>query len=360
LRCNGTELADASAENVISRTWLAGTHATQSGDKGSVNQLELPMWLLVNLIIGVTLFLLVEFLYPTRKDDPLTARQRHFWATVMFALTFVLGMVVEQFRGLDERVERIASVFHGLTSPDLERRFNDLYQLSYQRISPADPRIRRWYTSALDSFIESITRGRVPIPREIVAREIGKLYPSSRDHIVATNVGKTDFFFEGRSGAVYIDNNRSALTRHVPVIRFYILNVAAQRENWKEDLKNLHERLGTVKSVVIDVANVTPARDLILFDGLLVAESDLTPESYANLGAWASAETETVGDARDYLVRLSTIKTEVVFRASNGFVDDNFPQFRGIPSKPIATVPETETRAEMIAERILHQVSQDN
>ena len=190
-----------------------------------------------------------------------------------------------------------------------------------------------WATRSLEYLRGEMSRGWIPIPRELASIEIGRIYPQARDNIIATNVGSTKFYFSDR---LYVWSNQNACTRGVPVIRFYLWgpqqkielirdNKAKARtfEEFKAEVHKLHDESLSVYSVVIDTTKLQEVRDILLLDNRFVAETLLSP-TWFPICARATQDSENIRDARLYLRELiGAIDEKGVFRMD----DENIKRY---------------------------------
>lgn len=263
-------------------------------------------------IIGLSalLFIATEFFFPIKSDDPTSTSEKHFWAIILTIISLVLGFSIKSSLQTLQKIESVSAVFGELSNKEIENEFRSIFVEYHKHFVGGDPILDGWATRSLEYLRSEMSRGWIPIPRELASVEIGRIYPQARDDIIATNVGSTKFYFTDR---LYVWSNQNAAVRGVPVIRFYLWgpqqkielirdNEAKERtfEEFKGEVHKLHDESLSVYSVVIDTTKLQEVRDILLLDNRFVAETLLSP-TWFPIRARASQDNENIRDARLYL-----------------------------------------------------------
>jgi len=264
------------------------------------------------IIIGLSalLFVATEFFFPIRSDDPLATNQKHFWAIMLTIISLVLGFSIKGSLETLRKIESVSAVFGELGNKEIEDEFRKIYVEYHKHFVGGDPVLDGWATRSLAYLRSEMSRGWIPIPRELASVEIGRIYPQARDSIIATNVGSTKFYFTDR---IYVLSNTDARDRGVPVIRFYLWggqqkieltsddeSKARTIDDFRKEVSRMHEQSGEVYSAVVDTAKLQEVRDILLLDNRFVAETLLSP-TWFPIRARATQDGENIRDARLYL-----------------------------------------------------------
>src|SRR5579863_6820278 len=168
-----------------------------------------------------SLFLATEFLFPISENDPLAKKQKHFWAVMLTIMSTLLGFSIDSAFATQEKIKAVGSVFQDLATKDAQQQFQQLFVEYHEFFDHASPVLRSWAREALTSLNADMQEGYIPLPREVAAREISRVYSSAEHNIVASNVGGTAFYF---SNPTYSKINSNTTDRGIPVIRFYLFS----------------------------------------------------------------------------------------------------------------------------------------
>lgn len=331
------------------------------------------MYLTFALIgLSVLLFIATEFFFPIDSKDQLATRQRHFWSIVLTIFSLVLTFSIKSFHETQQEIKNVAIVFGELSNDEIRMEFQHIFTQYHRRFDHAQPVLNAWAKEALTQLRKDMSEGYISLPSEIASSEIGKVYPSARASIIATNVGSTAFYFNDQN---YINHNLNARARQVPVVRFYLYSKSKKImlsnsqdtrdidkssrdgnvpdnsmtgqdiEAFRKDVKKIHDKLGSVYSVIIDVDSmnkVSKVRDLLILDNKFVAETVLT-ENWEPLKARATQDEGNLKEVHEYFRRLmGHMNTkDDVFRMSDEDVKRYFHRYARRPSSkdvPLADI----------------------
>lgn len=266
---------------------------------------------LIVLGISILFFIATEIFYPS-GNDPAAAKQKHFWACIFMIFSLILGFPIEGSFETQAKVEELKKMLekHEDMSAKLGR-FQDLLALYDNNFGRAQPALRGWADETLGYLRDNWKNGVMPLPKEFAAEKIGQVYHQAKKYIIATNVGSTKFYFDVKT---YADSNLYARDNGIPVVRFYIYgnkykNYIELRngkhptdiDDFFREVKDLHVRLGSLYSAVIDVdrLHLEEYRDLLIMDNEFVAETKLSPDWEA-VRALATENDEQLRTARLY------------------------------------------------------------
>jgi hypothetical protein len=262
--------------------------------------------------LAVLLGVATELWFPIDKTDPVAVKQKHFWAFILLIFSLVLGLPIQSSLDAQAKVDEVKAMLQTHLRESEERgRIQELFTLYDTNFGHAQPVLQGWADDLLDYLRDSWKLGVMPLPRERAAAQIGAVYSHAQRSIVATNVGSTNFYF---NVGTYAQANLYARDHGIPVVRFYLYgkdyrNRIEMRDgrhptdinDFFNEVKDLHVRLGSVYSAVIDVDRVKldAYRDLLIMDNSFVAETQLTPE-WEPLRALATENQERLKEARIY------------------------------------------------------------
>jgi len=265
---------------------------------------------LVVVFLSIALSLATEFFFPIDRTDPIAVKQKHFWAVMFLVFSLVIGLPFESSYETGRTVDQAKELLrrHDEQSVRLGR-FEDLDTLYDKNFTSTDPLLKKWADEHLNYVRERWSLGIMPIPREKAATQIAEVYPEAKGSIIATNVGSTKFYFDD---GTYATSNLNARANGVPVVRFYLyskykridMHGGRQPKNIDDffsEVQELHKRLGSLYSAVIDVDNhpLSEHRDLLIMDNKFLAETVLTPE-WDPIRAEATENDAQLSKARQY------------------------------------------------------------
>lgn len=265
---------------------------------------------LIVLGISILFFIATETLFSSGTDP--TGKQKHFWATIFMIFSLILGLPIESSFETQVRIEELKQMLknHEDTSAKLGK-FQDLLALYEDNFGQAEPALKGWADETLTYLRDNWSHGVMPLPKEFAADKIGQVYHQAQMSIIATNVGSTKFYFDVHT---YADLNIYARDHGIPVVRFYIYgkkykDMIEMRDGrhptdineFFAEVKDLHARLGSLYSAVIDIDRVRleEYRDLLIMDNKFVAETKLSPE-WEPLRALATENEDQLKTARQY------------------------------------------------------------
>jgi hypothetical protein len=309
---------------------------------------------LISVVVGIALFLATEFFFPVDPNNSTSYQQKHFWAIMLFVLSLILGFptAFSYETGLNmehstEELETRIAVSHAynqLRDDQTRKDFDTIFEQYEIHFARGSSVLNNWAHAALDDLCTDLTTGWITLERELVPQEIAGLYGFAKTYIVATNVGSTDFYFKNQ---LYINANKRAYENGRPVLRFYIFSTKRHIEltrgvsrkgapvtidDYANDVAVIHKSLHTVYSAVIDLDaaaaahQIKEARDLLLMDNPVVAESNLS-DSWELLGARASQDEANVNGVHNYLRTLMAIVPFKAFKMNNQEVSVHFKRF---------------------------------
>jgi O-phosphoseryl-tRNA(Cys) synthetase len=182
-------------------------------------------------------------------------------------------------------------------------------------------------------------KGYIPLPREVAAREISRVYSSAQHNIVASNVGGTAFYF---SNPTYAKINSDTTDRGIPVIRFYLFS-SSQRlqlhdskdvrtytiDEFFREVQELNDKLHTVYSAVIDVDKAgIQVQDLLIVDNSFIAETQFSPTDWQPERARATEYGPRLEDARTFFRDLrNSVDPKYVARMSDDDIKKRFHSY---------------------------------
>jgi len=283
------------------------------------------MWgRIVVITLSVLLFIATELLFPIDRTDALAVKQKHFWAFMFLVFSLVLGLPIQETLETQAKIDEVKALLREHQQESATRgKFQELYTLYDHNFGAAQPVLRGWADETLNYLRDSWSHGIMPLPREMAPAKIGDVYYKAQHSIIATNIGSTKYYFNVHT---YGQANIFARDHGVPVIRFYLYGKKyrdrielrdgrhpADINDFFGEIKDLHSRLGSLYSAVIDVdrVNLEAYRDLLIMDNKFVAETQLSPE-WEPLRALATENSEQLEQARQY------------FHLLLGAIDDNY------------------------------------
>jgi hypothetical protein len=255
---------------------------------------------IIVVVIAIALYFATDRYFPVDEAHPISVKQKRFWSIMFLIISLVIGFPITASFNTTQKVKESQTMLQMyidsaklindklLTKLDRAERFQNLERLYDEHFSITNPLIKDWADEALAFMTESWSAGIMPIRRETAPRYIANVYPQARSSIIATNVGSTKTDFDS---TLYRDANLMARDKqHIPVVRFYIYSskqriemrggkIAVDVGEFFKEVKELHERLGSLYSVVINVENmpVPSHRDLLIMDNKFVAETVISP-----------------------------------------------------------------------------------
>lgn len=302
----------------------------------------------VVLLVSALLFVATEYFFPIDREDSTAKKQKHFLSIMLTILSLVMGYDIKMGYDLQERIENVGSVFKKLPDAHVEATFQDIFTEYNRNFAHAQPVLKGWAGDALNVLVTDMRAGYISIPREDAKREIGKVYQDARENILASNVGGTKFYFNNQ---IYIEANRIAFERGVPVIRFYLyskehkveLRSSKQLEiptieAFFAEVQALHKDLGTVYSAVIDISDIQGgrARDLLQLDNKFAAETELA-ENWEPIRAKATEDPTNLKTAREYFRDLlGAIDKRYVAKMEDAEIKKHFHKYEGTNDKDLA------------------------
>lgn len=169
--------------------------------------------------------------------------------------------------------------------------------------------------------------------RELAQTSIAGVYQRAERAIIATNVGSTKFYFSPENNA-YLQNNLRARKRGISVVRFYLYskfkhiemhdgNSPDGPQDFFNEVKYLHERLGSLYSAMINVDDVMlpEYRDFLIMDDKFVAETCITPD-WVPLRAEATEDEDQLNSVRQYFQAIyAAVDKRYVVTISNSNVN---------------------------------------
>jgi hypothetical protein len=263
------------------------------------------------LLVSALLFIATEYFFPIEKDDATAAKQKHFLSIMLTIFSLVIGYDIKMSFDTQTRIEEVSTVFRKLADAQAESTLKDIYTEYDRNFTHAHAVLKGWAGAALNQLVKDMRNGYISIPRGEAAREIGNVYHYARENIVASNVGGTKFYFENQN---YVRENKSAASRGVPIIRFYLWSstqkieltctnqpIVPSKDLFFAEVKMLHTNLGSVYSAVIDMDKLSgsKARDLLILDNKFSAETDLSVK-WEPIKAKATENPDNLTDARQY------------------------------------------------------------
>jgi hypothetical protein len=296
----------------------------------------------VVLGVSIALFVATELLFPIDETNKTAVKQKHFWSTMLFIFSLVLGLPVETSLRVESEIKNLQ---HDLDRHDkdssLHGGFEDMYLQYRVNFGEAQPPLDGWAAGLLDYLRETFTTGQIPLPLERAPEQIAKVYSHAEEGIVATNVGSTiTYFNEGN----YLEANISTRDRGVPIIRFYLYDddhkTRIKMRNGKtpqniqeffDEVKDLHWRTGSFYSTVIDVQYLPDHKDFLIMDNKFVAETLISPD-WNPIRAQASQNQRRLAEARSYFHELrGKINPEFTLKMRPEEVKARFSKNRLLP-----------------------------
>jgi hypothetical protein len=264
---------------------------------------------------------------------------------MLFIFSLILGFNINVAYDMLRKLENVSSVFEELTDVEMRDRFREIFALYHKHFEQKERPLKDWANQSIASIYKDMRQGFISLPRELAASEIGKVYPLAQTNIVATNVGDTEFYFN--SDSPYPTSNKNARDRGIPIIRFYLfskdqkieLHSPALRgqkatiDSFYQDIKLLHDSLGSLYSVVIDADKLKEVRDFLLMDNRFLAETVMTHTGERSR-AKATESQERLAEARDYFRDLRGIAStsKYIWAMSNDQVKKYYHKYENEPS----------------------------
>lgn len=239
------------------------------------------LWQLIPYITGGLSFLATEIGFSIVEGNAATKPQRHFWSTVFAIFGLVFSMSVSSSIDVSNELARLnrddlLSLIR--TDASLGKIVKD-YNVEFGQRTDC---MKEWSSAALNEFDQSIRSGWLNLLKD-APRALSSEYHEAHSDIVATQVGKFDYYFKHQT---YIEANQKMAKpeKHVPVIRFFLWNKdfadAGDFSSYVGKSIDLSKTLNTLCSVIIDVDIVNPSElhDYLLVDRRFVAET--LPKDY--------------------------------------------------------------------------------
>jgi hypothetical protein len=307
--------------------------------------------------LSVALFVATELFFPLEDTaGPTAVRQKHFWATMLFIFSIILGLPLESSLRMEREVSGVKNELDAHDNQStLHDRFHEIWDeyasifsgvssggLAQDDNTNARRLLRAWGDILVDYLNADFKSGSIPIPLEQAPEKIKDVYSKAERSILATNVGGTKTYFDNQE---YLNANKYAQTRHIPVIRFYLYDDERKRhilmrgdrtphniDDFYNEVKDLHKMMGTVYSAVIDV-DITPDldgyRDLLLMDNAFLAETRILQTTWDPIRAEATINQNRIQDAQHYFqtLRLAAVHSGKIVRMQDSDVVKHFPGF---------------------------------
>lgn len=307
---------------------------------------------IVVFALSVALFVATEAYFPLDENaGPSALKQKHFWATMLFIFSLILGLPVEGMIRLEREVQEVKTALdkHEGRS-EAHDRFHETYD-EYAAIfsevpttnnQKAERLLKAWGDGLIDYLKTDFKSKSIPLPLEQAPGQIKEVYQEAVKSIIATNVGGTKTYFESDE---YIGANKYALTRHIPVIRFYLYDDGRKKHilmhddraptdihDFLTEVRALHQKMGTTYSVVVDVgdSHISDYRDLLLMDNVFLAQTKILPTTWDPIRAEATIDSGEILKARNYLneLRLAAHSSKNIVKMSDSEVGKNYPGYR--------------------------------
>jgi len=281
------------------------------------------------ILIGVTalVFVATEWFYPIERTDEFGRKQKHFWSICITLTTLVVGFMVKNTTQihielhsveakLHERIAKVGAVFENLGDDEMEKHFQEIYSEYHKHFQHGSDLLHTWALGAVKQLKNDMHEGKITFPRESAAQAISYVYPEASKSIIASNVGGTGFYL---TNIGYVTMNQRVLRDGIPLVRFYIWGKgkeivtseskdphAPTKDAFFKEVKKLHEKLGTLYSVLIDIGKMrgVEAKDMLLVDNKFLAETELD-ESWLAISVSGTERPESVNDAKDYFRKLA-------------------------------------------------------
>jgi len=278
-------------------------------------------------IITLLVFCATEFFFPPKPET-----QKHFWAIVFTAASLVIGYTIKESFDTLRKIENVGAVFSELANKKVQQSFQEIFVEYHRHFDRSDPVLQRWALSSLTYLQTSMSRGWIPIPREMASIEIGRIYPEAHESIVATNVGDPNSYL---GDSLYLSANEDASARGVAIVRFYLVSfrdfpnpkdLAALRDK----IRTLHAQSGALYSAMMDIdklKDVPQIRDVLIMDNRFVAETEIFQPTWQPLRAKATQDPDNLADVRLYLralMRTVPSNDENVFEMKPELVQNRF------------------------------------
>jgi len=329
--------------------------------------------ILIVVFLSIALFAATEFFFPIAPNDPIAVKQKHFWAIMFLILSLVIGLPITISFNTDRKVDEAKELLRqhvqqselaaGRLLAELRRegRFQDLDTIYDKNFTSTDPMLKGWADELLFYIRERWSLGVMPIPRESAAAKIAGVYPEAQKSIIAVNVGSTKFYFDI---GTYATSNLNARDKGVPVVRFYLYSKSKHIEmhggkqpqdiaEFFDEVKELHKRLGSLYSAVIDVdaVRLPEYRDILIMDNKFVAETALSPE-WEPIRAEA---TEDVGQLRRARLYFRDLWGAVDPQHVVAMTDEDVAKYYG--HSPSFPPPSANNRAENIFRYLMNSIA---
>ena len=313
------------------------------------------------ILVAVITFLASELLLPfVFGQTPSGKPQRHFYSLLLSVFSTVMTFTLTSIYETQRKIEGIEEIFSSVTESPAQEHFRNIF-LNYHRHfkQPTySAMLESWIHSSIETLSKQMSEGTVSLPSTEAKEHVRKVFDTAVDHIVMTHIGSISNFNESDKHWT-IEND--AMKRGIVIIRFYIFDgvedeiaddnnvikkIVVQKSDRKTllqysgDVKVLHERMGTLISIVISTDQLErhKRRELVIVDGMFAAESVAGVTQ-------ATGDRRMVEDARGFLYDLLT-KTvhsmEHVHFLDENEVLDRFPRYRQIAgSETYAWEPST-------------------
>ena len=327
-------------------------------------------WILASVVVGVLFF--VFGLIGLPFDEHKERGRRVFWTCVMALAELVLGFLVSVVASINANLDSLqrqvnaqqqdlrAALAFGPVLTEYETHFTNI----------TDP-LAKWANTLKDYLDRQFRNGLIPITKEDAPRLLAESYVDAKKFAVAVNVGSTSFYFGHNAAArVYVQENKRAMARGIPVIRFYIYKseIAIMQSDNKpapdfvhfvNDVKhNVAPKTGAVYSGIIDISDDplhAPPRDLLFIDGRFLAETEIATDDWIPLRAHATVESQNISDIPNYINELvARVEVGNVYELSNADLQARYePLFRRYSGW---IVPRGEILSDCIYQDVLKQV----
>lgn len=303
--------------------------------------------------LSVALFVATEIFFPLEETAGRTAvKQKHFWATMLFIFSLILGLPVESSLRMEREVSGVKTELHEHENQSsLHDRFHEIYDqyasifsgVAPQKNPNAQRLLKSWGDTLINYLNSEFKSGLIPIPLEQAPEKIKEVYGMAASSILATNVGGTKTYF---GNPAYLSANKYARTRHIPVIRFYLYDDERKRhilmrgdrppaniDEFFNEVQDLHKLMGTVYSAVIDVdaaSDLDGYRDLLLMDNAFLAETIILQTTWDPIRVEATIDQNKIEDARQYFqkLRLAAMHSGKIAKMADSDVANSYPHFR--------------------------------
>jgi hypothetical protein len=267
------------------------------------------------LVLSTVLAVATEKWFPA--TDP---AQKHFWAAMLFIFSVVLGLSVKSGFEMNSKIGLLSEqVMEHQRQTLSETGIHEVAHLYETLVGGASNTLRKWGIDSENALKDDLRAGYIPISREHAPTTIADVYQDAKKSIIASNVGSIDYYFDVPA---YVEENRLARDRHVPIVRFFIYSNSAHRgvkltrkcseqglkadsvEDFTKCVTQLNSQLGSLCSVIVDFdtqfTRISDARDLLIMDNRFVAETELYSENWGPKRARATEAAAEVEKDRKY------------------------------------------------------------